>query len=161
MGSGSMGTGAGRWSGLRGHRLALTAGSVVLLGGCFFDQVQRSEEGDIQRVEQKQSLLHSEQEKSAQLERQREQLAAELGTRQLSLDELNAQVEEINAENGHAIAENEAARARYLDLLAQLHETNEELALAQQGAAGGVEERRERIHSLKSRLKAQVDLLLQ
>lgn len=141
--------------------LAVAGGLAALLGGCLFDQVQHSEESDIQRVEQKQALLQSEQEKSARLKRQKEQLAAELAERQLSLDQLNAQVQKINAENGRAIAENEAARAQYLDLLTQLHETNQEIALAQQGEAGGVQERRERVASLKARLRAQINVLLQ
>jgi septal ring factor EnvC (AmiA/AmiB activator) len=140
---------------------ALALGSAVLLGGCFFDQVQRSEENDIERVQQKQALLQSEQQRSTRLQQQKEQLAAELAARKVSLDDLNAQVQEINAENGRTIAENEAARAHYLDLLTRLHETNQELALAQQGGADAVEGRREHIASLKARLKAQIDILLQ
>lgn len=138
----------------------IAAASATLLAGCFFDQVQRSEESDILRVEQKQAVLQAEQKRSARLGQQEEQLAAEMGERQLSLDDLSARVQEINAENGHAVADNEAARAQYLDLLAQLHETNEELALAQEGGSGSMAERRERIASLKSRLRAQLDLLL-
>lgn len=132
----------------------------MLLAGCFFDHVQRSEESDIQRVEQKQAVLQTEQERSARLRRQEEQLAAEMSERQLSLNDLSARVQEINAENEHAVADNEAARAQYLDLLAQLHETNEELALAQQGGSGSIAERRERIAFLQARLKAQLDVLL-
>jgi hypothetical protein len=132
----------------------------MLVGGCFFDQVQRSEESDIQRVQDKQATVQREQERSTGLEQQEAALATELGERIVSLNDLNARVQEINAENGRAIAENEASRADYLDLLTQLHETNEELALVQQGGAGSIEERQERIASLKKRLKAQLDLLL-
>jgi flagellar biosynthesis/type III secretory pathway chaperone len=138
----------------------IATGSAVLLGGCFFDQVQRSEESDIQRVEQKQAVLQAEQERSTRLGQQEEQLTAEMSERQLSLTDLSARVQEINTENGRAIADNEAARAHYLALLAELHDTNEELALAQHGAAGSIAERRERIASLTARLKAQLDLLL-
>ena len=134
--------------------------TVLLLSGCFFDQLQRSEENDIQRVEQKQATLQTEQYRSATLKQQEEQLAAELSERQLSLNQLNDRVQEINAENGRAIADNVATRLQYNDLLGQLHETNEQLALAQQGTAGSIEERRERVASLKARLKAQLDLLL-
>ncbi len=139
---------------------AIATGCAVLLAGCFFDQVQRSEESDIQRVEQKQGVLRAEQERSARLGQQEQQLTAEMSERRLSLNDLSARVQEINAENGHAVADNEAARAQYLDLLAQLHETNEELALARQGGSGSIAERRERIASLEARLQAQLDLLL-
>jgi predicted nucleic acid-binding Zn-ribbon protein len=144
----------------RGPWPAIPVGAVLLLTGCFFDQLQRSEENDIQRVEQKQATLQTEQYRSVALKQQEEQLATELSERQLSLNQLNDRVQEINAENGRAIADNDATRLQYNDLLGQLHETNEQLALAQQGTAGSIEERRERIASLKARLKAQLDLLL-
>src|ERR1700733_11046514 len=134
--------------------------AVLLVSGCFFDQLQRSEESDIQRVEQKQGTLETEQNQSQSLKQQEEQLATDLSERQLSLDELNDRVETINAENGRTIANNEAMRLQYHQLLAQLHETNEQLRLAQQGTDGSVEERRERIASLKAELDAQIDRLL-
>jgi predicted nuclease with TOPRIM domain len=143
----------------RGPSPAIPVSAALLLSGCFFDQLQRSEESDIQRVEQKQATLHTEQYRSDTLKQQEEQLATELSERQLSLNELNDRVQEINAENGRAIADNDAARLRYHDLLGQLHETNEQITLAQQGTVGSIEERRERIASLKARIKAQLDLL--
>jgi septal ring factor EnvC (AmiA/AmiB activator) len=144
---------------MRGPWSAISV-SALLLSGCFFDQLQRSEENDIQRVEQKQATLQTEQSRSATLKQQEEQLATELSERQLSLNELNNRVQEINAKNGRAIAANDSTRLQYNDLLGQLHATNEQLALAQQGAAGSIELRRDRIASLKARLKAQLDLLL-
>jgi septal ring factor EnvC (AmiA/AmiB activator) len=143
----------------RGPSPAIPVSAALLLSGCFFEQLQRSEESDIQRVEQKQATLQTEQHRSATLRQQEEQLATELSERQLSLNELNDRVQEINAENGRAIADNDAARLRYHDVLGQVHETNEQLTLAQQGTAGSIEERHERIASLKDRLKAQLDLL--
>jgi flagellar biosynthesis/type III secretory pathway chaperone len=135
-------------------------GYAVLLGGCFFDHVQRSEESDIQRVEQKQAILQAEQQKSTRLRQQEEQLAAVMSERELSLSDLTTRVQQINAENGRTIADNEAALAQYHALLAQLHDTNQELALAQQSSAGSIEDRRERIAALEARLKAQLDLVL-
>jgi predicted nucleic acid-binding Zn-ribbon protein len=135
-------------------------GAMLLLSGCFFDQLQRAEESDIQRVEQKQASAQAAKFRSATLEQEEEQLAAELSERQFSLNALNDRVQEINADNGRTIAQNDAARFRYHDLLAQLQETNEQLALAQQGTVGSIEEQRERIASLKARIKAQIHLLL-
>src|SRR5579863_3926709 len=85
------------------------AGPVCIMGlltGCFFDQVQKSEEGDIQRVEQKQATLQAQRERAAILPRQEQQLTTELSERQLTLDELTRRVEALNAENGHALADN-------------------------------------------------------
>jgi predicted nucleic acid-binding Zn-ribbon protein len=133
---------------------------MLLLSGCFFDQLQRAQESDIQRVEQKQATVQTAKYRSATLEQEEEQLATELSERQFSLNALNDRVQEINADNGRTIADNDATRLRYHDLLWQLQETNEQLALAQQDTVGSIEERRERIASLKARIKAQVDLLL-
>lgn len=134
---------------------------VVLLGGCLFDQVQKSEEGDIQRVEQKQAALKVQQDRAASLQQQEQQLVTELSERQLTLDELTQRVERLNAENGHVLADNDLARRRYEFYLQQLHETSEQLTLAQQGGEGAdVESRRARIATLKARLKTQIDALL-
>jgi predicted nucleic acid-binding Zn-ribbon protein len=133
---------------------------MLLLSGCFFDQLQRAEEDDIQRVEQKQASAQSAKYRSATLEQEEEQLATELNERQFSLNALNDRVQEINENNGRTIADNDAARSQFHELLMQLQEANEQLALAQQGTVGSIEERRERIASLKAQIRAQIHLLL-
>jgi hypothetical protein len=134
-------------------------GAALLLSGCVFDQLQRSEENDIKRVEQKQASLQTEQDRATALQQQEDRLAAELSERQLSLNELNDRVQEINSKNGRAISDNDASRIEYHDLLGQLHETNEQLTLVQLGTADSIEERRARIAFLKARIKTQLDIL--
>ena len=134
--------------------------SLLLTSGCYFQQVQHAEESDIQRIEQKQAVLQAQQQASTKLEQQEEQLIAELSQREVSLTELNEQVQHINRENGRSIGDNASTREHYLNLLTQLHETNTELTLVQEGDAAAVESRRQQIAALKARLKSQVDLLL-
>ena len=136
-----------------------SAAITLMLSGCFFDQLQQSQERDIRRVEQKQATLQAEQARSAKLSLQEEQLSSELGERELSLAELNERVQKINADNGRTIEDNDAARQRYQNLLGQLHESNEQLNVARNALGGSVEERRAHIESLKAQLKEQVDLL--
>lgn len=140
-------------------RLVAMAASL-LLGGCVFDQLQRSNENDIHRVEQKQAALQAEQDRSARLARQEDLLAAELSERQVSLKELNDRVETLQEQNGHAIAGNESQRQEYRALIGRLYQTNQQLASLQRGTDGSNEERRERIDYLKSQIKAQLELLL-
>jgi rhamnose utilization protein RhaD (predicted bifunctional aldolase and dehydrogenase) len=84
-----------------------------------------------------------------------------LSERQLSLDELSRRVEEINAENGHALADNESAHRQYDYYLQQVHEANQQLAEIQRTTTpGAIEQRRERIASLKAQLKTELDALL-
>ena len=85
---------------------AAAVAAQVLLWRALFRPSAALEESDIQRVEQKQVVLATEQEKSTRLQQEEEQLAADLSERQLSLDQFNARVQEINAENGRAIALN-------------------------------------------------------
>ena len=133
---------------------------ALMLGGCVFDQLQRSNENDIQRVEQKQATLQAEQDRSARLKYQEELLAAELSERQVSLSELNNRIEKLQIENGRSIADNESKRLEYADLIGRLHQTNEQLASLRRGTDGSIEERRERIDYLKTQIKAQLQLLL-
>lgn len=134
---------------------------VLLLSGCFFDRLERSDENDISRVEQKQATLADQQDRAANLRRQEDQLTTELSERQLSLDELSRRVEEINAENGHALADNESAHRQYDYYLQQVHEANQQLAEIQRTTTpGAIEQRRERIASLKAQLKTELDALL-
>ncbi|HEY0747800.1 MAG TPA: hypothetical protein VGD63_13960 [Steroidobacteraceae bacterium] len=135
-------------------------GTALLLGGCVFDQLQRSNENDIHRVEQKQADLQAEQDRSARLKRQEDELVVELGERQFSLSELNDRVEKLQAENGRTIAENESRHRDYADLIARLHQTNSQLASLQRGTDGSIEQRRERVDYLKTQIKAQLQLLL-
>ena len=143
------------------------SGSIVavaaafLLSGCIFDRLQNSDRNDIQRVEQKEATLQTEQARSATLGQRQEELAQELERQVMSLEELNRRVQQINEENGRAITDERAASAQYHDLLLQLHDTSQELALADRGTdADSVEARRQRISSLKGQLRTQLDLLL-
>lgn len=138
----------------------ISAAITLMLSGCFFDRLQQSQESDIRRVEQKQATVQAEQARSTKLSLQEEELSSELGERELSLAELNERVQKINAENGRTIEDNDAARQRYQNLLAQVHESNEQLNVARNALGGSVEERRAHIESLKAQLKEQVDLLL-
>ena len=141
-------------------RWPFLASAALLLGGCVFDQLQRSNENDIHRVEQKQATLRAEQDRAALLTRQEDQLVTELSERQVSLKELNDRVEKLQQQNGRAIADNESTRQEYRALIVRLHQTNQQLASLQRGADGMTEERRERIDYLKSQIKAQLELLL-
>ena len=130
------------------------------LGGCVFDQLQRSNENDIQRVEHKQAALQAEQDRSAQLTQQENELVSELGEREFSLSEINDRVEKLQAANGHNIALNDAKRGEYEEMIARLHDTNQQLASLRRDTDGPIAQRRERISYLKAQIQAQLQLLL-
>ena len=138
---------------------ALAGLGLALLGGCYFDQLQRAEQGDIARVEGKQAELERERSRSDDLRQRERELADELSERELSLQELNARVAAINEANGRTLADNEDSRRSYLALESQVHDTNVELAELRRGGAAADDARRARIATLESRLKSQLDLL--
>lgn len=140
----------------------LALASASLLSGCIFDRLQRSDQNDIARVEQKQATLQTEEARSATLSERQEQLAQELERQEMSLDELTRRVQQINEDNGRAISDERAASSQYHDLLLQLHDTSQQIALAERGSdADSMEARRERITSLKGQLRAQLNRLLE
>jgi chromosome segregation ATPase len=148
------------WATKEGGARMVLISTALMIGGCVFDQLQRSNENDIHRVEQKQATLQTEEDRSARLKRQEDELVAELGERQFSLSELNGRVEKLQAENGRAIADNGSRHRDYADLIERLHQTNSQLASLQRGTDGSMEQRRERVDYLKTQIKAQLQLLL-
>jgi predicted nuclease with TOPRIM domain len=149
------------WSlALTSTAMSIAMSMALMLGGCVFDQLQRSNENDIHRVEQKQATLKTEEDRSSRLKQQEDELLAELGERQFSLSELNDRVEQLQVENGRAIAQNVSRRSDYADLMERLHQSNAQLASLQHATDSSTEQRRERIDYLKAQVKAQLQLLL-
>jgi hypothetical protein len=139
------------WATKEGGARIVLISTALMIGGCVFDQLQRSNENDIHRVEQKQATLQAEEDRSARLKRQEDELVVELSERQFSLSELNGRVEKLHNGSRHR---------DYADLIERLHQTNSQLASLQRGTDGSMEQRRERVDYLKTQIKAQLQLLL-
>jgi len=145
--------------GLRAVAAAAVLAGVGMQGGCTLVQMQREEREDAARVQQKETALQAEQAQADELDRQKQQLTAELAERQLSLTELNQRVDELRTANARDSSDNEMLRIERRKLLGELRDTNAELAALQHSADGSAQ-KRERVEFLKHQLDTQLDLLL-
>jgi hypothetical protein len=135
------------------------------LSACTIARLQREEAADLERVHQKELAVQSEQDRSDTLDRDKDQLLADLNERQVSLSELNERIERINAANGRAIVDNQSIRLerqRKLDHLAELNAqlTAASAARADQSNDDTSAQKQARIDYLRSQIKQQLELLL-
>lgn len=142
-------------------RATLLAGTLLAVGsGCTIARLQQEESGDEQRVREKEAALQAEQQRAAELTKQKDQLAADLSTRELSLAELNEKLEPLRLANSRQSAENELARRERARLIAELQEMSAQLAQLRKSPQDPSSEQRQRIDFLKRQIKDQLDLLL-
>ena len=142
-------------------RTTLLAGTLLAVGsGCTIARLQQEESGDEQRVREKEAALQAEQQRAAELTKQKDQLAADLSTRELSLAELNEKLEPLRLANSRQSAENELARRERARLIAELQEMSAQLAQLRKSPQDPSSEQRQRIDFLKRQIKDQLDLLL-
>jgi chromosome segregation ATPase len=133
---------------------------AAFLSGCTIAELQRQERAGTERVRLKEVNLHAEQERTDALSSQKEQLTAELSHRQVSLDELNARVDQLQAANARDYAANDAARLERQRLIGKIRELNVQLVALQQSTDTATEQKQQRIEYLKQQVSAQLDLLL-
>jgi chromosome segregation ATPase len=146
-----------RWS-LRSA--ILTGLAIAGLGGCTIAELQREEKADAESVQQKQAALRAEQTRSETLARQQEQLKADLAQRQLSLDELNARMTQLQAANARDSAANDEVRRQREHLIGKIHDTGTQLVALQQAPDNASAQKQAQINFLKHQIQDQLDLLL-
>jgi hypothetical protein len=154
---------------MRGNlrRRCMTSFLLVLVAACTIAELHREEKSDAERVRQKEADLQTEQARTNDLNRQKEQLTADLTQRQLSLTELTDRVDQIQKANARASTSNEAAHLEHQRLslerqrlIAKVQETSTQLAAAQQSTDGSSAEKQRRIEYLKRQIDTQLELLL-
>jgi septal ring factor EnvC (AmiA/AmiB activator) len=154
---------------MRGNlrRRCMTSFLLVLVSGCTIAELHREERSDEARVRQKEADLQTEQARTNELNRQKEQLTADLTQRQLSLTELTDRVDRIQKANARESTSNDAARLERQRLslerqrlIAKVQQTSAQLAAAQQSTDGSSAEKQRRIEYLKSQIDTQLELLL-
>jgi chromosome segregation ATPase len=133
---------------------------VASLDGCTIAELQRQQRADTQRVQLKEANLHAEQERTDALNGQKEQLTAELSLRQVSLDELNARVDQLQAANARQYAANDAVRLERQRLIGNIQELNTQLTALRHSPDTATEQKQQRVEYLKQQIRAQLDLLL-
>jgi predicted RNase H-like nuclease (RuvC/YqgF family) len=142
------------------RRAILTGIAIGGLGGCTIAELQRQEKAEAESVQQKQAAVQAEQARSETLGRQQEQLKADLAKRQLSLDELNTRVAQLQAANARDSAANDEVRRHREQLIGKIHGTGTQLVALQQAPDNGSAQKQAQINFLKQQIQDQLDLLL-
>jgi hypothetical protein len=140
--------------------LVVTYTFAILVSGCTIAELQREEKADAERVRLKQASLQSEQERTDALNGQKDQLTAELSKHQVSLAELNARLDQLQATNARESSANDAVRLERQRLVVRLHELNAQLAALQQSPDTAATQKQEHIEYLKQEIRTQLDLWL-
>src|SRR5271167_1935713 len=84
--------------------------AIAVLNACTIAELQREEKADTEKVRQQTAAVQAEQARSDSLAQEQTQLTAELAQRQLSLNELNTRVEQLQAANARDAAANDEVR---------------------------------------------------
>lgn len=115
---------------------ASTGATVVALllpviGGCTLAQLNQQVDASQARVNAKQKELDAEQTRQAALHQDMLDLSQELEQRQMSLDDLNARLEQLRQQNAKAAAATSAQQARKRQIQAQIKSYQDQLAAIQ------------------------------
>jgi len=148
-------------TGRRSLRASLLACTLLALGsGCTIARLQQEAAGDEQRVREKEAALQAEQRRSNDLTRQKDELAADLSTRELTLAELNEKIEQLRLANARRSEENTQARQERERLVEDLRQLSAQLAQLRKSPEDPSPGQRQRIEFLRRQIRDQLDLLL-
>jgi DNA repair exonuclease SbcCD ATPase subunit len=146
---------------MRGNlRRCMASLILVAMAGCTIAELHRGEKNDEERVRQKEAELQAEQARTGDLNRQKDQLTADLTQRQLSLTELSDRVDQMRSANARESAANDTARVERKRLIAKLQENSTQLAALRQSTDVPSAEKQKQIEYLKRQIDSQLELLL-
>jgi chromosome segregation ATPase len=133
---------------------------IAVLNACTIAELQREEKADTEKVRQQTVAVQAEQARSDSLAQEQTQLTAELAQRQLSLNELNTRVAQLQAANARdAVANDEVRRQRSI-LIGKIHDTGVQLVALQQDTGNSSAQKQAQIDFLKRQIQDQLNLLL-
>jgi hypothetical protein len=138
----------------------LMCAATAAFNGCTIAELQRQEKADAESVRQKQAAVQAEEARNETLSRQQGQLKADLAHRQLSLDELNARMAQLQAANDKDLAANEEVRRQREHMIVKIHDTGTQLVALQQAPDNASAQKQAQIDFLKRQIQDQLDLLL-
>jgi chromosome segregation ATPase len=134
--------------------------AIAALNGCTIVELQREEKADTEKVRQQTAALQAEQARNDSLVQQQAQLKTELAQRQLSLNDLNARVDQLQAANARDATANEELRHQRAVLIGKIHDTGVQLVALQQDPGNASAQKQAQIDFLKRQIQDQLNLLL-
>lgn len=137
---------------------AAAAAALCCLAGCTISQLKQDVAQTQARIEDKQRALDASQVQQGELRQEQVRLASELGSRQLSLSELNHRLDQLQAANRRSMAATEEQREQKRRLDEQIRKHKQELAQIQAPNGLSDDDKRRRIEQLRQEIKKQLEL---
>jgi chromosome segregation ATPase len=112
------------------------------------------------RIASKERELTTHEDQRTALVREQKNLLAELETKQMTVNELNAKLDQLRKENARTQAETEAQQKKKETLELQLKKYQADIAGVQKNERLPAEDKRKRIEELKKQISAHLKLML-
>jgi len=142
------------------HASMISMAAAASLLGCAIAELQSDINATQGRVDAKQGILASEEQTQAELTRQRDQLRADLHSRQLSASQLKARLDQMSKVNDSAPAATPQDRQRKSDRARRLAESTRQAQALEQDTSLSQQEKARRLEELKVKTGNMLDILL-
>jgi len=131
--------------------------AISSTSGCTVAQLKEDVNQSQNRIDEKQQVLQGEEVQQDALRREQQRLRRDIGSKQMSLDELHARLDRLQAENRRnaAVSQQQQEKKRRLDK----ELTDRKLEITQlQNSDLSVAEKNRRIEALKRKIQQELDL---
>jgi len=133
---------------------------ISALCGCTVMQLRNEVKTDEVRLAAKTDELEIEEARQAQLQQEIAQLKTDLPTRQMSLDDLKARLEQLQRANDATLAQTRTQQDKKRERAAKLQRHQKEVVAIEQ-SGGSLEEKQKRLQHLKDEIRKSLSMLEQ
>lgn len=140
--------------------ITLVALMISALYGCTVMQLRNEVKTDEVRLATKTDELKIEEARQAQLQQEIAQLKTDLATRQMSLDDLKARLEQLQRANDATPAQTRTQQDKKRERAVKLQRHQKEVVAIEQ-SGGSLEEKQKRLQYLKDEIRKSLSMLEQ
>ena len=125
----------------------------LLTNGCVTMQIREKNIRVEQRIAAKEQELQALEKQRIDLEYEKERLLTELDTKQMTLDELLANLKNLENKNAHLRAHSKKSKNQKLNFEKQIRQYKKEVSALQDGERLSDEDKEKRIKELKEKIR--------
>ena len=141
------------------HLLQCLLAAACLLSGCTVMEMKSNNERTTQQIGAKETELRQAQKQQAELEAERQRLSNDLRTRDLTLAEMSARLQELERRNADALATSEEQRRQKAQRQKALSEAKAEVAAVERAPGLSSDAKAKRLKELRDELRKTLELL--
>lgn len=133
--------------------------TACLLSGCTVTQMRADNERTTQQIGAKEQELRQAQQQQAELETERRRLSDDLRTRDLTLAEMSARLQELERRNAGAVAATEEQRRQKAQRQKALADAKAEVTALERAPGLSADAKATRLKQLREELRKTLELL--